>query len=107
MLMESLNDTTWIIIVIGSLIGSIKANFSNKDEQSKAGRAVNIILGVFCGIALAKHYSNDLTVWFSGLLALTGAMLSVTVLETIYLIAPTITRLIIKAYTNLHLNKPK
>lgn len=103
---ESLNDTTWIIIIIGSLIGSIKANFSNKDEQSKCSRMINVMLGVFCGIALAQHYSNNLTVWFSGLLALTVSMLSVTVLETVYLIAPTVTKVIIKFYTNLNV-KPR
>lgn len=103
---ESLNDTTWIIIVIGSMIGSIKANFSNKDEQSKCTRMINIIIGIFCGIALAEHYSSNLTSWFSGLLALTGAMLSVTVLETIYLIAPTITKIIIKFYTSIYI-KPR
>lgn len=98
---ENLNDTTWIIIIIGSLIGSIKANFSDKVDKSILNRIVNILVGMFCGIALAGHYSNNLTIWLSSLLALTGAMLSVTILETIYLIAPTITKLIIKYYTTI------
>lgn len=100
--MGLLNEKTWLIIVIGSMIGAIKANFLDRDAQGVFLRICNTIVSTFCGVAVAGHYCNNLTAWLSGLLALTSSMLSVVILETMYLLAPNTAKTIIKWYFSLN-----
>lgn len=88
-----------IVIVVGALLGSIKANFNDKEQKTNCVRLINIVIGVFCGISVALHYEVNLATWLVGLVALTASMLSVSVLDTLYLATPTVTKLIIKVYT--------
>ena len=85
-----------IIITIGSLLGSIKANFNDKHTKPKCSRVLNITLGLFCGISVGLHYEEHLTVWLAGLSSMTVSMLAVSVLDTIYSLAPVITKYLIE-----------
>lgn len=83
---------THILVFLGALGGSLKASASN--AQSKHGkihwrvRVLNILIGIFCGIAVAGHYSEHISPFLAGILSLTVASVSIVVLEDIILIAP-------------------
>lgn len=96
MLDTNLNDVTLGIIVVGSIIGAIKANFSTDNNTPKCNSIINGLLSIFCGIVVAEHYSDNLTIWLSGLVALTGSMLSVSILDTLHIIVPKVVKYIVK-----------
>lgn len=96
MLDTNLNSVTLGIIVIGSIIGAIKANFSTDNNTPKCNSVINGLLSIFCGIVIAKHFSDNLTIWLSGIVALTGSMLSVSVLDTLHTITPKLVKYIVK-----------
>lgn len=91
----NLNSSTLIIIVIGSIIGAIKANFSN-NSSSSCNSIINGLLSIFVGILVAEHYSDSLTTWLSGLVALTSSMLSVAILETLHDLIPVVIKILVK-----------
>lgn len=96
MLEAGLNDVTLVIIVVGSIIGAIKANFGTDNNTPKCNRVANGLLSIFCGVLLAKQYSDNLTVWLSGLVALTTSMLSVSILDTLHIVTPKLVKIIVK-----------
>lgn len=90
-----LNDSTLIIIIIGSIIGALKANFT-MESSLRCNTVINVVLSVFSGVVLAEHYSENLTIWLSGIVALTGSMLSVSILDTIHTVTPKVIKILIK-----------
>lgn len=93
---QELLNINLIVIIIGSILGSVKANFNDKENKPKYVKCFNVILGIFCGISVALHYQAELATWLVGLSALASSMISVTTLDTIYLLAPTIAKFVIK-----------
>ena len=85
---------THILVFLGALGGSLKASISNtENRQFKIHwrvRALNILIGIFCGIAVAGHYSDNISPFLAGILSLTVASVSIVVLEDIILLAPRI-----------------
>lgn len=83
---------THILVFLGALGGSLKASISNtENKQFKIhwrARTLNILIGIFCGIAVAGHYSNSISPFLAGVLSLTVASVSIVVLEDIILLAP-------------------
>lgn len=89
-------NTTDIIIITGSILGSIKANFNDKETKLSCNRVINIILGMFCGVLVSFHFENNNLPWLSGIVSITVSMLSVAILDTLYIATPTITKLLIR-----------
>lgn len=92
----NLNDTTLLIIVLGSFIGAIKGTFSYTEEQTSCNRLINVLVSILSGVFITKHYANDLSVWFAGLVALTSSMLSISVFDTLHSLVPKIVKAILK-----------
>lgn len=85
-----------IVIIIGSMLGSVKANFNDKEDKPRYIKCFNVILGFFCGVSVAFHYQAELATWLVGLSALGSSMISITALDTIYTLAPALTKFLIK-----------
>lgn len=84
------------IIILGALIGSIKASVEfNKDKRCVA-RAIDIFLGVFCGVMLARHFHNAGSTALGGLLALVGGVSGAVVVEVFMQMLPSIAKKAIK-----------
>lgn len=97
MLLEIINIDV-LVIIFGSLLGSMKANLNDKEYRTVFSRVLNVLLSIFCGIVVGFHYLNGLTIWFTGLVAMTISMLSVSILDTLYILAPVIAKKLIKRY---------
>lgn len=86
-LLKSISDyLVHILILFGAVGGSLKASASKKDV--KCAKALNIFIGIFCGIAVAGHYSAQLSPFLAGILSLAVSSVSIVVLEDVILLAP-------------------
>ena len=85
-----------IVMVIGAFIGSMKASIEFDKDKTCVPRAVDIILGVFCGVMLARHFHNEGSVALSGLLALVGGVSGAVVVEVFMQMLPNIAKKAIK-----------
>lgn len=79
--------TSTIIVIVGSLLGSIKSSV-NEDEYTFKQRLVNFLIGVYCGISIGLTYMTKIETGYLGLIALTGAMIGTNILEVISDLAP-------------------
>lgn len=85
-----------IIIVSGALIGSIKASVECDKDKRGVARAIDIFLGVFCGVMLARHFHNAGSAALGGLLALVGGVSGAVVIEVFVQMLPSIAKKAIK-----------
>ena len=85
-----------IIIVLGALIGSFKASVEFDKDKRCVARAIDIFLGVFCGVMLARHFHNAGSTALSGLLALVGGVSGAVVVEVFMQMLPSIAKKAIK-----------
>lgn len=85
-----------IIIVLGALIGSFKASVEFDKDKRCVARAIDIFLGVFCGVMLARHFPNAGSTALGGLLALVGGVSGAVVVEVFMQMLPSIAKKAIK-----------
>lgn len=85
-----------VVTFLGALIGSAKASIEFDKDKNCVPRAVDIILGVFCGMMLASHFHNDGSVALSGLLAIVGGVSGAVVVEVFMQMLPSIAKKAIK-----------
>lgn len=85
-----------IIIILGALIGSFKASVEFDKDKRCVARAIDIFLGVFCGVMLARHFHNAGSTALSGLLALVGGVSGAVVVEVFMQMLPSIAKKAIK-----------
>lgn len=85
-----------IIIILGALIGSFKASVEFDKDKRCVARAIDIFLGVFCGVLLARHFHNAGSTALSGLLALVGGVSGAVVVEVFMQMLPSIAKKAIK-----------
>lgn len=85
-----------IIIVSGALVGSIKASVEFDKDKHCVARAIDIFLGVFCGVMLARHFHNVGSTALGGLLALVGGVSGAVVVEVFMQMLPSIAKEAIK-----------
>lgn len=95
-------ETTHIIIVIGALLGSIKTSMVINTETDLCDKWLDIMLGLFCGIMAGYHFSNDLNVYITGLIALLGGIGGAIIIEVIIELLPKATRQFITSYLRGH-----
>lgn len=97
--MESIHaNLDLIVMFLGALLGSVKASSEFDKGKHCITRAIDIILGVFCGVLLAKHFSNAGSTALSGLLALVGGVSGAMVVEVFMQMLPNIARKSIKSF---------
>lgn len=86
----------FLVIAIGALLGSAKANMEFSRSKSPGGRLLDLALGVFCGVSLALHFANDQSATLSGGLALLGGVSGGVVVDVFMQMIPSIARKAIK-----------
>ena len=84
------------IIILGALIGSIKASVEFDKDKRCVARAIDMFLGVFCGVMLARHFHNAGSTALGGLLALVGGVSGAVVVEVFMQMLPSIAKKAIK-----------
>lgn len=78
---------SFIVIVSGSFLGSIKSSMDD-DNYTFKQRLINFLIGVYCGISLGLTYMTKIETGYLGLIALTGAMIGSNILDVISDLAP-------------------
>ena len=76
-----------ILIFLGAVGGSLKASVG-KVNLKICNKTLNVLIGIFCGITVAGHYSDQLSPFLAGILSLAASSVSIVVLEDIILLAP-------------------
>lgn len=89
-----------VVIILGATLGSIKASVEFDRDKSLWSRLLDILLGVFVGIAVAAHFGASFNTWLSGLLAVVGGASGAVVLEVLMQMLPSVTRKFIKDWVN-------
>lgn len=86
-LLKSISDyLVHILIFFGAVGGSLKASAGRANV--KDSKLLNVLIGIFCGIAVAGHYSAQLSPFLAGILSLAVSSVSIVVLEDVILLAP-------------------
>lgn len=89
-------DLTLIVIIIGSLLGSIKSSLDTYKTLPHCTRICNLLIGMYCGMNIAHMFHKDLELGYVGLIALVGSMIGTNILEVISDLAPDIAKKYIK-----------
>lgn len=84
-----------IMIVCGSLLGSIKSSMDDKNFTYKQ-RIINFLIGVYCGISLGMSYITTIETGYLGLISLVSAMIGTNILEVISDLAPELAKKFLK-----------
>lgn len=86
-LLKNISDyLVHILILFGAVGGSLKASAGRANV--KDSKLLNVLIGIFCGIAVAGHYSAQLSPFLAGILSLAVSSVSIVVLEDVILLAP-------------------
>ena len=87
-LLKTLGDyLIHILIFLGAVGGSLKASVG-KVNLKICNKTLNVLIGIFCGITVAGHYSDQLSPFLAGILSLAASSVSIVILEDIILLAP-------------------
>ena len=76
-----------ILIFLGAVGGSLKASVG-KVNLKICNKTLNVLIGIFCGITVAGHYSDQISPFLAGILSLAVSSVSIVILEDIILLAP-------------------
>lgn len=87
-----------IIVVIGSLLGSMKASVELDKGKPFPHRLLDILIGVFAGISAAFHFGSEFSVWLEGLLAAVAGASGAMALEVILQMLPGIVKTFVKNF---------
>jgi len=88
-----------VLIVIGSVVGSLKASMMYDKDKGTVSKVVNICVGVFGGCNVAAHFASELSVWLASLLSLLAGASSALVVEVLMQSTPQIVKLVVEKYT--------
>lgn len=95
-----------IAVVIGSIVGSTKAQLLSKNG-TVLSKIVNAIVGIFAGITLAFHYLGEISPWGAAVLALIASSMSVAIIDAMSGMAPEIVNKLVEKWFGIDKIKPK
>lgn len=78
-------DVTHAVIVIGSVLGAIKANLSNKSRCVE--RIIDVFIGIFIGLTIGWYFQSE-NLLLSGVISLSSSMLGANVLDALLTMSP-------------------
>lgn len=104
--MNILENSQLIIVGVGCFLGAFKASIEFDKDKDCLHKAINTLLGVFTGAALALHFGTHHGAWLNGLVALIGGASGAMVIDTLLQMLPMLTRKYIKEWVNKRLGKP-
>lgn len=86
-----------VVIATGAVVGSFKASTELDKNKSTCSRALDVVVGAFCGIMVAYHFHNEHSIALSGLLGLVGGVSGASIIEVVLQMAPGMARKFIKS----------
>lgn len=81
-----------VVIVIGAFLGSVKASIQFDKDKHCVYKFLDVLIGMFIGIAVAYHYGSAFSTWIMGLIAVLGGVSGAMVLDVILQVLPTIAK---------------
>lgn len=100
-LLQDLDFVLYLSVVfLGALLGSTKSCMEFGRGKNCLTRSIDLLLGVFCGVALAYHFGNEQSLALSGVLALLGGVSGAVVIEVFMQMLPSITKKAIRSWSD-------
>lgn len=100
-LQQDLDSALYLSVVfLGALLGSAKAITEFDRDKSCLPRSIDLLLGIFCGVALAHHFGNGQSLALSGVLALLGGVSGAMVIEVFMQMLPNIVKKAIQSWSD-------
>lgn len=87
----------FIIIFLGALVGAIKSSTEYDKKKRFIPRLIDVLIGIFSGVALAYHFNND-SLALNGILALVGGVSGSIVVDVGMQMLPNLTQSILKRW---------
>lgn len=91
-----------LVIIIGSLLGSIKTSSVINSEADLCDKSLDVCLGLFCGVMAGHHFSNEFNIYLTGLISLLGGIGGAIIIEVIIELLPKASKQIITNYLKRH-----
>lgn len=94
-----------VVLTVGAFLGSLKAATEFGKAKSRLVVCVDVLVGTFCGLAVAFHFHNTDSKALSALLALVGGVSGALVLEVCMRMVPSVARRFIQAWVASYTTK--
>lgn len=89
-----------IIIFVGAFLGSFKSQTLSSVDSS-AIKALNVMIGLYAGTAVAFHYLGSTGYWVSAIIALIASSLTVALMDALFKMAPSIAERLVEKYLGI------
>lgn len=93
-----LNTYNYTLILLGALLGAIKASIELDKNKTWFPRAVDVLLGVFVGVNSANHFGNEMNIALCSLIALIASASGAVILEVFMQLLPNIARELLRKW---------
>lgn len=84
-----------LVVAVSALVGSVKASIEFNKNKDSIELAIDIMLGVICGMALVHYYTPHENLGLMALVAVIGGASGTLLIEVFLTILPTVSKDII------------
>ena len=89
-----------LVIAICAALGSVKASLEFDMDKPICVRAVDVLVGLACGISVAAHYASSLSLGLQSLLAVVAGACGSLSVEVILQVLPSLLKQFLTKYFN-------
>lgn len=93
-----MTDVNLYVMVGGALLGAIKSATEFGKHKGLLLIVVDVAIGTFCGVSLAKHFHNTGSLPLSALLSIVGGSCGAVVIEVLMQMVPNMAKTFIKKW---------
>lgn len=92
------NVVEFSVLVIGAVLGAFKGVATYDRDKQIYSKLIDIAIGSYVGVMLAKHYASELNIWYASVLALMAGASGAMVVDIFLRLVPSIGKDIMKAW---------
>lgn len=86
------------VLVIGAVLGAFKGVATYDRDKPTCSKLIDIAIGSYVGIMLAKHYASEWNIWYASVLALMAGASGAMVVDIFLRLIPSVGKDIMKAW---------
>lgn len=86
------------VLVVGALLGAFKGVSYYDMGKPLSVRLLDTCMGAYVGTTISYHYASELSIWYSGALALLAGASGAMVVEVLLKLLPAIVKDIVKVW---------
>lgn len=100
------NVIEFSVLVVGAALGAFKGVMAYGKDKSFYGKVIDVAVGAYVGIMLAKHYASEWNIWYASVLSLIAGASGAMIVDVILRLVPSLAKDIIKTWAQRFL-EPK